>query len=198
MNATIPEIPIETLEQAKNFFMYMQCSLFHMGREYPQRYAEYKNLDIPMQTENEWRRDKFNEISSKIMENPSSDSTWRLHDQMYDLFASMRAKDELIKILEVTKYIQNMVPKNDRVIIAETINGRARREDRSGLIYGAYDSGDIATAKEFAELSLVYSHIDESNKWKFWDKKKQRNQMAAQKCKEIMNELGLEQQTNRY
>lgn len=192
MSTSIPEIPIETLEQAKNFFMYMECSLFHMGREHPQRYAEYKNLNIPRQTENEWRRDKFYEISSKIMENPSSDSTWRFHSQMHDLFVSLRAKDELIKMLEVTKYIQDKVPANDRVIIAETINGRARREDRSGLIYGAYDSGDITTAKEFAELSLAYSSIDGSNKWKFWDKNKQRNQRANQMCKEIMNELGLE------
>ena len=192
MNTPIPEIPIETLEQAKKFFIYMDCSLFHMGREYPQRYAEYKNLNIPKQTDNEWRRDKFYEISSKIMENPSSDSTWRLHSQMHDLFVSLRTKDEVLKMLEVTKYIRDKVPANDRVIIAETINGRARREARSGLIYGAYDSGDIATAKEFAELSLAYSSFDDSNKWKFWDKSKQRNQRATQMCKEIMNELGLE------
>ena len=192
MSTSIPEIPIETLEQAKNFFMYMECSLFHMGREYPQRYAEYKNLNIPKQTENEWRRDKFYEISSKIMENPSSDSTWMLHNQMYDLFVSLRTKDELLKMLEVTKYIRDKVPANDRVIIAETINGRARREDRSGLIYSAYDTGDFAMAKEFAELSLTYSSVDDNNKWKFWDKSKQRNQMSSQLCKEIMNELGLE------
>jgi len=192
MNTSIPDIPIKTLEQAKNFFMYMECSLFHMGREHPQRYAEYKHLNIPKQTENEWRRDKFYEISSKIMENPSSDSTWRLHSQMHDLFVSLRTKDEVLKMLEVTKYIRDKVPANDRVIIAETINGRARREDRSGLIYSAYDIGDFATAKEFAELSLTYSNADDNGKWKFWGKSKQRNQRSSQMCKEIMSELGLE------
>ena len=191
MNTPIPDIPIKTIEQAKAFFMYMECSLFHMGREYPQRYAEYQHLNIPEQTENEWRRDKFYETYAKIMENPKSDSTWRLHNHMYDLFVSLRTKDELMKMLEVTKYIRDQVPADDRVIIAETINGRARREDRSGLIYVAYDSGDIAAAKEFAELSLAYSSINDGKQWKFWDKNKQRRQRSSQLCNAIMNELGL-------
>lgn len=191
MNDPIPEVPIKTLEQAKAFFIYMECSRFHMGREYPQRYDEYRKLNVSEQTEHEWRRDRFYETYLSIKEKPNSDSTWKLHKHLCDLYMSLRTEEELLKILEVTKYIRDKLLTDDRLIIAETINGRARREDRSGLIYAAYDSGKLAAAKEFVELSLEFSSFSDNNKWKFWDKNKQRGQRAKQLCKEIVQELGL-------
>ena len=191
MENPIPEIPIKTIEQARNYFIYMGCSRFHMGREYPHRYAEYEQLNISAQTENEWRKDEFYTVCSRIMQNPGRDPMWKLHSDLYNLFDYLRTEDELKKLLEITRFIQDKVPAKDRLIIAETINGRARREDRSGLIYAAYDSGNIAAAKEFAELSQAFSTIEGGSKWNFFDKNKQRAQRSNQNCKEIMHELGL-------
>jgi hypothetical protein len=192
MKNPIAEVPIKTLDQAKDFFRYMECSRFHMGREYPQRYDEYMQLDISTQTENEWRKESFYETYSTTRSTSDNSSLWRLHKRMYDLYAVMRSQEELIKLLEVSKYLLDKVPTDDKVIVAETINGRARREDREGLIYIAFDTGNIGAAKEFAELSLQFSSFDDTKKWKFWDKKNERNQRSTRLCKEIMNELGLQ------
>ena len=58
-----------------------------------------------------------------------------------------------MKMLGVIKSLLDRVPAEERVIIAKTINGRGRRRDREGLIYIAYDCGNKAAAREFAELS---------------------------------------------
>lgn len=191
MNDHIEEKPIRSIEDAREFFFYMDCSLFQMGREYPERYEEYKKLSIPDQTENEWRRQVFDETCSSIRSNPDHGSLWMIHARLYDLYEALAGDDELMKILDVTKYIRNRLPPDDRVIVAETINGRGRRQDRDGLIYMAYDSGNLAAAKEFAGLSLELSRYNEENKWKFWDKRRARNQRATDLCRDIMNELGL-------
>jgi hypothetical protein len=47
----IYEIPIKTVEQAKEYFREMGCSHFHMGREAPNRYDEYKGLNISKEME---------------------------------------------------------------------------------------------------------------------------------------------------
>ena len=45
---------IKTLEQAKRYFISMGCSGFHMMRENPQRFNEYKALDLDPNIESEW------------------------------------------------------------------------------------------------------------------------------------------------
>jgi len=185
------EVPIETIEQARAYFMEMECSPFHMGREYPERYAEYMQLNIPQQTETQWRKERFQEIYTELTETADNDSLRRSHDRLYDLYKMLKSDEELMKMLDATKHIRNRVPENDRVMIAETINGRETRQARGGLIYIAYDSGNVSAAREFAELSLYFSSYKDDNKWKFWDKKKERYQRSTRLCKDIMQELGL-------
>jgi hypothetical protein len=180
------EIPIKTLEQAKEYFRAMGCTHFHMSREFPQRYDEYLQLNIPRETEFEWRKERFYECYSAIKGDMDGTSLWNLHSQMDALYENLKTNEELMKILEVTRNIRDKVPPYDRVIVAETINGRTVRETRRGLIYNAYDSGNIAAAKEFAELSLYFSTY-EGGKTRDYE----RCEKSAQLCKAIKVELGL-------
>jgi len=187
MEMHVYEESIKTIEQAKEYFTIMGCSHFHMMREFPQRYDEYKKLKISEQTEFEWRKGSFYETSSDIRDNTDRSFLWILHSNMYDLYAELRAKEELIEMLEVTKYIRDKVPTRDRVLVAETIIGRTVRKARKGLIYMAYDSGNIMAAKEFAELAL---HFSSFNSWKLLDRWG-RCQVSTQVCQDIKRELGL-------
>jgi hypothetical protein len=36
--------PIQNIQQAKEYFLAMGCSHFHMGREYPERYTDLNNI----------------------------------------------------------------------------------------------------------------------------------------------------------
>ena len=178
--------PIKTIEQAKEFFRAFGCSHFHMYREYPVRMYEYEQLGISKQTEREWRQERFDERYADILLNTDAHSLWSVHSQMYDLFEGLSTESSLRKMLQVTQDIRDRVPPVDRVIVAETINGRGIRQIRSGLIYVAYDLGHIPIAKAFVELSLHFSIY-------YWreNRGEERCRDAALLCKDIARELGL-------
>jgi len=180
------EEPITTVQQAKEFFKAMGCSYFHMDREFPERSREYRNLNISKQTEAEWQKEEIEKDYVNITENNSNVPIWNLHSRMYDLFDELKTSDTLITMLNATRHIRDTVPLIDRIIVAETINGRQMRQFRSGLIYSAYDLGNIAATKEFIELSLHFSKYDEKE-----NRGIARCQGAANLCNDIRTELGL-------
>ncbi len=180
------EEPIQTIVQAREYFRAMDGSGYHMWREFPERYEEYKQLAISKQTEMEWRQELFEEYYVALKENRASASLWELHSRMCDLFTDMKTEAALAKILEATEAIRERVPRRDRVIVAETINGRAVRSARSGLIYAAYDLKNIPAAAKFVELSLYFSMYDEHE-----NRGMERCQAAVNLCREIELELGL-------
>jgi hypothetical protein len=182
----IYEIPIKTIEQAKEYFRQMGCSSFHMSRESQDRYDEYKKLNISKDTETEWRKERFYEYYSSIVGDMGGDSLWSIHSSMYDLYENLKTDQELIKLLEVTRYIREKVTLDEKIMVVETINGRTIKQARNGLIYKAYDAGNISAAKEFVELSLYFSSYEEGKV-----RNKERNRKSIELCKEIKSELGL-------
>jgi hypothetical protein len=178
--------PIITVAQAKKFFMTMGCSGFHMSREYPERYDEYKKLNIPIELETEWRQEQVDTHMTEIMEANDSSRLWMIHSHMAELVKELRTQDVLVKMLKATQFIRDKVPLADKVIVSETINGRQDRRYRSGLIYLAYDLNSPSAAKAFAELS---SHLAVYVEGK--TKERERCRQAKQTCNEIVVELGL-------
>jgi len=174
--------PITSIQQAKEYFQSMGCSHFHMCREYPQRYEEYKQFKISKQIELEWITERFDEFYSSIIENKQDITLWSVHSIMDDLFVNLKTDIALKKLLEVTQHIRNVVPLNDRVLVSETINGRSDRRYRNGLIYLTYDLKTISAAKEFVELSLHFATYFED-----FD----RCQRSTKLCNDIRNELKL-------
>ena len=148
---------IETIQDAEEFFKAMGCSHFHMARDDPQRYNQYKDFNISEQIETGWRTEKFNDYYNNIMKGTSNIELWNIHSVMYELLEFLRTEETLAKMLEVTQNMRDKVPVRDRIIVAETINGRAGGKTRSGLIYLAHDLKNIPTAKSFTKLSLYFS-----------------------------------------
>ena len=177
--------PIRSIDDAKYYFKQMGCSHFHMAREYTDRYKEYKLLNISKQTEIEWKLEQLDEYYKRIMVE-NDDNLWIVHSSMDDLVETLKNEYALGKILEVTRFIREKVPLNDRVIVSETINGRSDRKYRSGLIYLSYDLKNISAAKEFAELSLHYATYIENK-----TREKERCCRATYLCNAITEELKL-------
>ena len=178
--------PIKTLEQAKEFFIQMNGSSYEMAREYPQRYDEYRQINVSKEIELEWREELLENHFERIRENEDEKQIWIIYSDMYRAFENLKTSKALEKMLEVTQYIRNKVPMKNRVLIAEYINGRTVRSARQGLIYMAYDSNNISAAKAFIELSLHYSSYDGQDR-----SGTDRSQKATQLCYEIKAELGL-------
>ncbi len=148
---------IETLQDAQEYFKSMGCSHFHMSRDDPQRYNRYKELNISERTETEWREKQFDDYYTSIMNGMGDLELWNIHSRMYELLEFLKNENTLSKMLEVTQNIRDKIPLRDRIIVAETINGRSGGKTRSGLIYLAYDLKSIPTAKAFTKLSLCLS-----------------------------------------
>jgi len=178
--------PITTLEQAKNFFIVMEGSPYEMAREFPQRYDEYRSHAIPKETEVSWREELLVNHFNRIKEGKEADQLWSLHSNMNRLYEDLKTDKALMTMLEATQYIREKVPMKQRVMVAETINGRTAREARRGLIYMAFDSNNIPAAKAFIELSLHFSAYDGQDSYGI-----ERSRKASQLCSDIQRELGL-------
>ena len=172
--------PIETIEQAKEIFLSVNGSPFHMAREFPQRYSEYRQLNIAPQTELEWREELLTGQFKEIKETEDPKQLWIIYSRMCDVFVDLKTETALQTMLEAASSIRDKVPKKERVIVAEMIIGRNARETRQGLIYTAYDMGNIPAAKAFVELALHFSASGG-----------QRSQEARALCNDIKLELGL-------
>jgi hypothetical protein len=200
-----------TIEQAKKYYRQMGCSHFHMGRESSERYKEYLQLNIPAELEVEWEKEQFDEYYGAIKRRTESDiPLWTIHSCMYDLFENQKNDDQLSKLLEATYLIREVIPLLNKVMVAETINGRTIHQARRGLIFQSYDMGRLNIAREFIELSLYFSKckgmkINEISLEKFYNHMPiplsdcknyksfhlERCEQARKDCIEIRSELGL-------
>lgn len=164
----------------------MGCSHFHMFREYPTRSAEYDRLRIPKETEKEWTQEQFDEYYAQIMENAPGTCLWVLHSSMESLLYTLHSQDALMKMLEVTQFMRDLVPVEDWIIVAETILGRTVRSARQGLIYTAYDWKNKPAAKAFVELAFHFAKYDEQHNRGY-----ERCVDAIKLCFDIRTQLGL-------
>jgi len=179
--------PINSIEQAKEFFQAMGCSHFHMGREYPQRYEEYRNLSIPKHLERKWTYEAFYEYIHTLRTSTTQlDDLWRIHSRAADLAEQLEAEDALKGIYEVTEEISGRLPALSKVIVAETINGRGAIKFRhTGLIFLAYRLGRHDIAERFSEFSLALSLAA-----KHAGVEPKRCDRAFETCREIRRMLG--------
>jgi len=178
--------PIKTLEQAKDFFMQFNGSPYDMVRDFPQRFDEYKSFNISKETQRRWREELLEKYFNNLKESADASRLWADHAEMERLFVDLKSDAALKTMLKATEYLKDKVPMKDRVMVAETINGRTARSVRGGLIYMAYDLHNKTAAKAFAELSLHFSTYDGRDQYSI-----NRSQSAAQLCNEIKRELRL-------
>jgi hypothetical protein len=80
--------PIRDLPTAQAYFRAMGCSHFHMGRDYPDRYKEYKAVQISEETEVVWMRAEFEStLDALINEGGEADALWAQHSYLAELVA---------------------------------------------------------------------------------------------------------------
>ena len=175
--------PIKTLELAKRFFCAMGCMHFHMAREYPNRYKEYKKLNISENTELQWKTEYFYQEFDEIMGNDNGEKIWVFFSQIEEIVYAINTDDVYEKMLIVARQALKTVEDGCRVVVAETINGRKEHEYRSGYIFHSFDRGRQDHAIEFINLSLLLSESDKNGN--------ERAKSAINDCRLIKRELGL-------
>lgn len=178
--------PITTLEQAKAFFRAMECNSYHMAREFSDRYDEYKALGISKETEHAWIEERFDEYHAGLVSGQGFPEPWHTYARMYELFEVLHTGEALHKMLAAAEAMRDYVPMNERSMIAETILTVWVRKARRGMLYKAYDMGDHAAARSFAELALHFATYEGDDDWH-----RKRAQKAFDLCVDMKRELGL-------
>jgi hypothetical protein len=152
----ILERPIKDLEAAKCYFQAMGCSHFHMFREYPDRYNEYKVLNISSEMEFEWRQDSLEALAASFRDKPPKDFWW-IHSRMDELVRSLKTPEAVSVIYECTVGMKDKLPPTGKLLVAETINGRQEIKYKPGLIFLSYKLGEVVIAKDFATMALEFA-----------------------------------------
>lgn len=152
--------PIKNREQAKKYFVSMGCSSFHMLREYPQRFEEYKALNIDPSIESEWIKEEFeNKLENFHMISPNNYGHFlRSLDSIID-----RKEFYLEKLFELIIKIQEHLPLDQIEYILSTIIGNNGTKSKGGLIQKCYDLKRIDLANKFYNQTKILLKKAEDN-----------------------------------
>ena len=145
--------PIQNIEDAKSYFHSMGCSHFHMCREYPKRYNEYKTLNVSSEQELEWRKESLDQMASRLEEIEPKE-LWATHSSMENLVQELKTRNSLERIYEATKQIEKRLPPKGKLLVAETIIGRQNIEQRSGLIFLSSKLGEEAITVDLSKIAI--------------------------------------------
>lgn len=154
------ETEIKTLEQAKRYFVSMGCSGFHMMRENPQKFNEYKALDIDPTIESEWIKEEFESRVRNFQAIPPKDYGWYLRS-LDDLIE--RKEYYLEKLLELVMKIQDKIPLDQIGYVLSTIIGNNGTKSRGGLIQKSYDLKRLDLANKFYIQTKLFLKKAEEN-----------------------------------
>lgn len=120
------------IEFIKKAYFECQGSTFHMAREYRDAYEQYKLLNPGDELLREWDTELLESLFSDLWDNP--DYVWGRHSQIVKVlnrgrvdigFWVSRLLDEMEKM--------DVLDKQSKIIIIETMSGRNSREDEGGV-----------------------------------------------------------------
>lgn len=152
--------PIKNLEQAKEYFVSMGCSGFHMMRESSLKYEEYNALEIDRSIESEWIREVFEKKLDEFNTISPNDYGWQLNN-----LASLinRKESHLEKLLELVLKIQEKLPNDEIGLVLSIITGNNGTKSKGGLIQESFDMNRIDLAKKFYAQSKLLLKKAEDN-----------------------------------
>lgn len=139
-----------TLAEAEYFYRQMGCTHFHMSREEPSKYDQYKSLNITEEQERRWRCDEVAELIELLSR--QKPPQWNTLDSL--LSVAERTEETLADVaFAAEKYATALAPLG-KVIIAETILG-CRNPLNSGTAKIARLKCDSDTANRLKKLGFM-------------------------------------------
>lgn len=141
---------IRNIEQAKNYFISMGCSHFHLDREDFKRANEYRSFNISSTTESLWRQEAFENKLENFHAILPNDYGWYFRG----LCDMIERKDfYLEKIIELMNKIQERLPNDLIEIIMSTIIGTNGTKQKGGLIQMSFELNRKDLADKFYNKS---------------------------------------------
>lgn len=123
-----------TIAEAEKYFKQYNGHGFHMCREEPKKYDEYKLLNISSELEEAWRQ----EIVDKIFENffDSPERVWSAHSSVIKvlLATKTRVEENSHRLLSMMEQMSTL-DKQQKILIIETMAGRTEPQKDGGCYF---------------------------------------------------------------
>lgn len=178
-----------TMKEARELYLKSDCSYFKMCTDYYSSYLEYRQLDLPEETELIWKNEKIQMLDLEMRRFRNYKTFLRL----CDVAADFRDYEKLRIVLDSLGRLKNPLLPEQRVTVAETILGTRHPRVRSGLIYWAHDNGQRGIAILLMDQVLEFLFIPDVA-----DQKLEKRIKSGQRlCKRIIADLKLNF-TNQY
>ena len=158
------ERSIKTVSDARRIFEAVDGSVYHMMRDYPDRWGEYFDLKIDDRQERQWRREMITKLYGRLL-NPAMDAKdlWLLYTRMVRMCEDQDDAESVLKIYKVTQRIASRLPVGDGLIVAEAING-TRIYYEAGPIFLAVKHGLRDVAQDLSDYSMSLAQRAKSSR----------------------------------
>ena len=178
-----------TMREARELYLKSDCSYFNMCTNYYSAYIEYRQLDLPKETEMAWRNERLQMLDLEMRRFGHCKTFVRL----CEIAAEFRDYDKLCMVLESLRRLRSPLLPEQRIFVAEAILGKKHPKVRSGLIYWAYDNGQRGIAILLMDQALEFLFIPDVK-----DQEMEKRIRGGQRlCKRIISDLKLNF-TNQY
>ena len=155
---------LKSVSDARRIFEAVDGSLYHMMRDYPDRWSEYWDLKIDDAQEHKWRREMITKLYDRLL-NPATEAKdlWHLYTRMVRMCEDQDDAESVLKIYKATQWIASRLPIEDGLIVAGAING-TRIYYEAGPIYLAVKHGLRDVAQDLSDYSMSLAQRAKSSK----------------------------------
>lgn len=180
-----------TMQEAKELFLKSDCSYFKMCTNFYSDYIEYRQLELPKETEFVWRNEKLQMLDLEMRRF----GDYRTFIRLCDVAIEFRNYDKLRMVMDSLRRLRWPLAGSSkpRVLVSETILGTKHPRVRSGVVYWAYDNGQKGIAILLMDQVLEFLYMPDVTDQEL-EKRIRRGQRL---CKKIISDLGLNF-TNQY
>lgn len=120
-----------TIAEAEKYFKQYNGHGFHMCREEPSKYDEYKLLNISSEVEESWRQDLVDKIFEEFYACP--ERVWSKHSSMISLLLATKTKhkENGLRLLSFMEQM-NELDKKQKILVIENMAGRTKPQKDGG------------------------------------------------------------------
>lgn len=154
------KIQIITKKQAKEFFLSMGCSHFHMNRENPEMCKSYNALLISEKLESKWTKEEF----TKKLKDFGFNNEHEMGISFRVLINLSRENDYYLEeLLKLTTKINTTIPIDQIKIITSDIIGSNGTKSKGGLLEKSFNINRKDIAIEFIiQLRLMIKKAEQN------------------------------------
>ena len=157
------------LEEAKEFYFRYDGQGFHMSREEPQKYEEFRSLPIGEDTLSQWDEEMLKERFAALWTNP--DRVWIKFERIITILRRKRCDSELWgkRLLEEMKRMVSL-DKRNKILIIEDMAG-TDTELRGGVCFFCTNTDLEMEMNDVMEklMDFTCSEADNTDGWGWKD-----------------------------